>query len=166
MTTPPPPPPPPSPYSERVAVTERTVTVAARSWSPAQLVAGAFGIFLGVLAGLVLARSGFSDLTGETVTVWGFGHTALMGIIEAALALVFLLSAFSPMGARSTLVTLGLLMLGFGIFVILEPDRLTGTLGTNSSLRWLFVGLGAASIFSGFAFPIIGGRRVERAVVA
>src|SRR5690554_7424778 len=68
----------------------RSQAVDRRVMSPARIVAGILGVILLVMGGVALARTGLSSLTGETATVLGFEHTALMGLIDIVAGLLFL----------------------------------------------------------------------------
>jgi hypothetical protein len=140
--------------------TSRSV-VDRRVWSPAQLVAGAIGLFLIVVGAVALLRSGFETLTSPTATVLGYQHTPLMAIISIVLGAMFLGAAASTLGVRGTLTFLGLLSLGFGLVMAIEPDRMSQWLAGGSPLGVLYVVIGAASLVAGWASPTIVQRRTS-----
>lgn len=132
-----------------------------RVWSPAQFVAGAIGLFLVVLGAVALLRSGFDTLTSPTATVLGYEHTPLMAIISIALGAMFLGAAASTLGVRGTLTFLGLLALGFGLVMAIEPDRMSQWLAGGTSLGVLYIVIGGASLVAGWASPMIVQRRTS-----
>lgn len=133
-------------------VHERRRTVDRRVISPAQVVAGIIGLFLVILGGVALARVGFSSLTGETVTVLGFGHTALMGLIDVIAGLFFLGAAASS-GVRATLIGLGLGAVAFGAIVAIEPGAFDSALGGGREIGVLYIIVGVVGLIAAWAFP-------------
>jgi len=132
-------------------VHERRRTVGRRVISPSQMVAGTIGLILVVLGGVALARVGLDSLTGETTSVLGFGHTALMGIIDVVAGLFFLGAAASSSG-RGTMIGLSLVAVAFGAIVAIEPDAFD-SLGTGSELGLLYLILGLVGLVAALAFP-------------
>lgn len=125
-----------------------------RAWSPAQILAGAVGLFLIVMGGVAMARAGIgSGLTTETVTVFGFGHTALWGLVEVVIGLLFAGAAVGPSNAKRSLGSLGALALAFGLIVLIEPAPFSDSLGISSATGALFTGIGAASLVMGWWAP-------------
>lgn len=135
-------------------------SVARPPWSPAQIVAFVAGLFLVVLGGVALARAGlnFGDLEANRVEVLGLGHTALTGLIELVLGLVLLGAAAMPGAERGTMVFVGVLLLGFGIIVAIEPSAFAEPLGTTSANGWFWAILGAILLVASMVAPIIYGR--------
>jgi hypothetical protein len=157
--------PPPSPpdrlagedrreYSES-SDDKRVTTRDKRVWSPAQLVAGAIGLFLIVLGAVSLLRSGIETLTSPTATVLGFSQTPLMALIGIVMGALFLRAAASTLGVRGSLTFLGLLSLGFGLIVAIEPGATATWFGGTRSLGLLYLAIGAASLVAGWASPTI-----------
>jgi hypothetical protein len=101
------------------------------------IVAGAVLIILGVVA---IARG---DLKGSVndpvVSVAGWDHTPLLGLLEIAAGIVMLLSAFAA-GAE---MFFGAVIAVFGIICLVEPKVLSDNLEIASSLAWVFIALGA-----------------------
>jgi|FLYL01.1.fsa_nt_gi hypothetical protein len=138
-----------------------------RVWSPAQLVAGAVGVALVVMGGVALARTGADSLTGEVVTVGGFGHTTLMGLIDVVAGLLFLGSAGSATAVRAGLTGLALAALAFGAVVAIEPGTFETTLGSGRPLGLLYALIGVVSLVAAWASPlIVVDRRAGEDVVA
>jgi hypothetical protein len=140
--------------------TSRSV-VDRRVWSPAQFVAGAIGLFLVVLGAVALLRSGFETMTSPTATVLGYTHTPLMAIISIVMGAMFLAAAASTLGVRGTLTFLGLLSLGFGLVMAIEPGQTSSWLGGGTSLGVLYAIIGGVSLVAGWASPTIMQRRTS-----
>jgi hypothetical protein len=159
----PPPPTADSPDAPRVeehsdvreSVVDRRVSVDKRTWSPAQLVAGAVGLFLVVVGAVALLRGGVETFTSPTSTVLGLTHTPLMAMISIVLGGTFLAAAASTLGVRSTLTFLGLVSLGFGLVVAIEPGATTAWFGGGRPLGALYMVIGAASLIAGWTSPTI-----------
>jgi hypothetical protein len=131
-------------------------------WSPAQVVAGAIGVFLVVLGGVALARTGLGSLTEPTTTVWLFDHAPLLGLINVGAGLLFLVAASGAVSGRGMLVGLGFLALAFGLIVAIEPAAFVATIGAGSTVGWLYGVIGLLSLITGWASPVVVvERRVE-----
>ena len=135
-------------------VEETTRTVRRRAWSPAQLIAGALGLFLTVMGGIVLARIGFGDLTSPETTVFGFGHTPLLAMIEVAVGILLMLDAASAFASRAMLIGFGAVAAAFGLIVVLEPGAFQDWLGVARNSGWLYVAIGAGAIVLGGGSPV------------
>lgn len=139
----------------RESVIDTRVSTDRRTWSPAQLVAGAVGLFLVVLGAVALLRSGVETLTSPTSTVLGFVQTPLMAMISILLGAAFLAAAASALGVRGSLKFLGFIALGFGLVVAIEPNATTAWFGGSRTLGVLYMVIGAASLIAGWASPTI-----------
>ncbi|HSM01366.1 MAG TPA: hypothetical protein VK960_02845 [Acidimicrobiia bacterium] len=135
-----------------------TRTVRWRAWSPAQLVAGALGLFLTVLGGIVLARIGFGDLTSPETSVFGFGHTPLLAMIEVAVGLLLMLDAASAFASRAMLIGLGGVAAAFGLIIVIEPGAFQDWLGVTRNSGWLYLGIGAGAFLLGGLSPVFARR--------
>ncbi len=140
---------------EDVAVAERRVVWAA--WSPAQLVALAFGIFFVIMGAVAMARGGLSSDTfdAKIVNVLGFDHTALLGVIELVFGLLLVLAGAVPGAGRGTMAFLGVVALGFGIVVLAAADQMRGTLGVTDANGWLYVITGIVNLVAAMVAPVI-----------
>lgn len=118
-------------------------------WSPAQFISSAIGIFLTVLGGIALSRTGLGELTSPETTVFGFGHTPLLGIIEVGLGVLLMIQAVSAFVSRSMLIALGAVLAAFGLIVLIEPATLNEWLGVSRASGWLYLGLGAGAFILG-----------------
>lgn len=136
---------------EHREIRQRRTTVDRRVLRPSQAIGGLIGLFLVILGGVALARTGLGSLTSPTETVLGFAHTPLMGIIDVAAGLFFLGAAASS--ARGSLIGLGLAAVAFGAIVAIEPDAFDQSLGGGRELGVLYVIVGAVAVLAGWAFP-------------
>ncbi len=134
-----------------------------RTWTPAQFVAGALGLFLIVMGGVAMARAGLTgSWTDPVVEVLGFDQTALMGAIEVGFGLVLVLVAFATWEVRGWLTGLGLVALAFGLIVLIEPAAFDGTLGLEAASGWLYAAMGAGMMAAAWLSPIfVTGRTHE-----
>ena len=137
---------------EHHEVRQRHRTVDRRVFSPAQVVAGIIGLILVIIGGVVLARVGLDSLTGDTATVFGFEHTALMGLIDLIAGLFFLGAAASS-AVRGTMIGLSMAAIGFGAIVAIEPDAFDSGLGGASELGVFYIIIGAVGLLAAWAFP-------------
>lgn len=135
------------------------VRVSRFTWSPAQWIAALIGLFLVVLGAVALLRVGLDTLTGETATVWMFEHTALMGIIDVVMGLLFLTLAGSSLNSRGGLITMGMLSLAFGLITAIEPNAMAELIGGDERLGWLYAIVGAIAVIGAFASPTVNVRR-------
>lgn len=129
------------PRAPEPAPGERAAPGEGRSWSPAEVVSLALGVFFLVLGGVGLARAGFVDLTAH-VSVAGFHHTPILAIAEVILGLALLGMGATPGAGRSGMVFLGGLMVAFGIVLVLQAESFHAVLGTHTNNGWLFTLLG------------------------
>src|SRR4051794_3760583 len=105
---------------DEVEVAEHRVMWA--PWSPAQLVALAFGILFLVLGVATLAKTGLTanQFTDTHVNVLGFGHTGVLGIIELVFGLLMIMAGAVPGAGRGLMAFLGTVALGFGVVVLVQ----------------------------------------------
>lgn len=131
----------------------RRTAVGRSRFTVGQAVAGVLGLFLVVAGGVAMARVGFDSFTGETTTILGIGHTLVMGLIDLIVGLVFLSSASTMFGVRSTLIGLGTMAVAFGAVVWIEPDPFVEFLGDGRSLGVTYLVLGLIALVAGLATP-------------
>lgn len=130
----------------------RSQAVDRRVMSPARIVAGILGVILLVMGGVALARTGLSSLTGETATVLGFEHTALMGLIDIVAGLLFLVAA-AAVAVRGQLTGISLLTAAFGAVMMIEPGAMSDALGGGSDLGLLYVVVGLLGLLAAMMSP-------------
>lgn len=131
----------------------RRTAVGRSRFTVGQAVAGVIGLFLVVAGGVAMARVGFDSFIGETTTVLGIGHTLLMGLIDLVVGLIFLSSASTMFGVRSTLLGLGTLSIAFGAIVWIEPDPFVQYLGDGRPLGIIYLVIGIIALVAGLATP-------------
>lgn len=123
-----------------------------RVGSPARIVAGLLGLFLLVMGGVALARTGVTSLTGETTTVLGFEHTTLMGLIDVVAGLMFLAAA-AAVAAKAQLTGVSILVIAFGAVMMIEPDAMSSALGGGFDLGLVYLVVGLLGLLAAVMFP-------------
>ena len=151
-------------------VVDDPVVVRREAWSPAQIVSMAVGAALLLLGAVALARaSGAGGLTGVEVSVAGFHHTGLLGLIELFVGLTLIGIGAVPGGAREVMLMFGVLLAGFGLLVAVAAEDLHHALATHGAHVVLYLLAGTLLIVSAAVSPLIlpGTRRrvVEEPVV-
>jgi hypothetical protein len=138
--------------------------VARAPWSPAQFVALAIGIFFIVLGGVAMARTGIhTDAMTRMTQVGGWHHTTWLGAGELVFGLLMLSAGAVPGGMRGLMSFLGVVALGFGIIVVIQPSSFHKTLGVTAGNGWLYVITGAVAVVTAMAAPVIlGSDSVDR----
>jgi hypothetical protein len=124
------------------------------------------GIFLAVVGGVALARTGinFADLDAARSEVMGLEHTPILGLSELILGLVLVGAAAADSAPRGTMTFVGVLMLLFGIIVAIEPTAFNRALGTTSGHGWFYAVLGVILVGTAMVSPVIFERGEERVV--
>ena len=152
-------------------VVDDPVVVTREPWSPAQIVSMAVGAALLLLGAVALARaaSGAGGLTGHEVSVAGFHHTGMLGLIELFVGLTLIGIGAVPGGARQVMIMFGVLLAGFGLMVAIMADDLHAALGTHGGHALLYLLAGTLLIVAAAVSPLVlpGTRRrlVEEEVV-
>lgn len=135
-----------------VTHTQRGVTRA--PWSIAQFVAIAIGLLFVVIGGVALARTGIDTNNLYVLTsVGGLAVTTLMGGLMFVFGLVMLAVGALPGASRVGMATLGMLSLGFGIIVAIQPSSFAHDLGITSSGAWLFIVSGGVALLAAMLAP-------------
>lgn len=140
----------------------RTVRETRRVWTPAQIIAGVIGLGLVVMGGVALIRIGFTDLTA-TATVGWYAHTGILAIIELVLGLLFLGTASNALEARSSSISLGVLMIAFGLIAVIEPGGTATYIGDSVTIGWTFLIIGVISAVLGLTAPLVTSSGTNRA---
>lgn len=138
-------------------VVDDPVVVSREAWSPAQLVSMAVGAALLLLGAVALARasSGAGGFTGHEVSVAGFHHTGMLGLIELFLGLTLIGIGAVPGGARQVMLMFGVLIAGFGLLVAIAADDLHASLGTHGGHAVLYLLAGSLLILAAAVSPLI-----------
>ena len=138
-------------------VVDDPVVVSREAWSPAQLVSMAVGAALLLLGAVALAKaaSGPGGITGHEVSVAGFHHTGMLGLIELFVGLVLIGIGAIPGGARPVMILFGVLLAGFGLMVAVAADDLHDSLATHGGHAVLYLLAGSLLILSAAVSPLI-----------
>ena len=141
-----------------VRVSQRRVEWA--PWSPAQFVALGIGVIFVILGAVSLASTGldFGRYPLPHSSVAGFHHTPVLGVIELVFGLLMLMAGAVPGASRGMMTFLGIVALGLGIVLLIQPATFHDVLGVHSASGWLYVVTGAVSFIAAMAAPIIFGR--------
>lgn len=125
-------------------------------WSPAQIVALVIGLIFTVMGGVTLARTGidFSNVSATHTSVAGLDHTVLLGTIEFFFGLLLLGAGAVPGAGRGSMSFLGIVMLGFGLVVAIQPSTFHESLGMHASNGVFYVIFGTILLISAMVAPI------------
>ncbi len=148
------------PVHERVVVEatpqviERHTRATARRWAFDSAICGAIGVIYAVVGLIAISRAGMdAPLSDRTVEVLGFGHTAVLGLIEIGVGVALLLAA--AVASRGAAVFFGT-ALGIASFVgAIEADRFEARLGIESSYAWLSLTLALVVVLTALLVPRI-----------
>ena len=137
-------------------VVDDPVVVHRQAWSPAQIVSMAVGAALLLLGAVALAKaaSGPGGLTGHEVSVAGFHHTGLLGLLELFIGLTLIGLGAVPGGARPVMMMMGVLIAGFGLMVAVAADDLHDSLATHGGHAVLFLLAGSLLVLSAAVSPL------------
>lgn len=106
---------------------------------------------MGVIA---LLRAGVdASLADPTVDIFGYSHTAWLGLAEIGLGLLLVLAGTGAWG-RPLSVLLGAAAIVAGVLVLAEPDQMPAELGMEKGFGWPLVGLGALVALAAMALPV------------
>jgi len=132
------------------AQTVRARTVATHRYDPASVLAVAAAIALGVIGAVAVARAGLDGPLGEPIVeVAGFSHTALLGLIEVAMAVVLLAVGLSR--DRGALLFTSILFGAAALVAAIEPSVGGDALAIEASWAILLViGFGAIALVAAF----------------
>lgn len=123
-----------------------------RRFAPDALIAALVGLALLVVGLIAMARGGFDGpLRDPVVSVLGFTHTTILGMIEAGIGACLL--AAGAVSSRGGEVFFGL-TLGVGAFVgAVQTETFRDSLALESSFAWLCVAAAAAVVIAALALP-------------
>lgn len=126
-------------------------------WSPAQFVALGVGLLLTVFGGVAIARAGidFNTVAETHVSVAGLHHTAALGFLELVVGLLLLGVGAMPGAGRGGMTFTGVLLLGFGLIVMIQPDSFHSTLGAHGGNGLVLAFLGITLLVTAMVSPII-----------
>jgi len=117
---------------------ERTsvATTFGRRYAFDSVIVGIVGLVLTIVGLVAMARGGFDgSMRTPVVSVLGFSHTTSLGMIEAAIGILLIISAASM--SRSAAVFFGL-VLGVGAVVgAVQTSSFRGSLALESGWAWL-----------------------------
>jgi hypothetical protein len=137
-------------------------------WSPAQVIVLAAGLVLGVIGGIALARTGlhFSNVPGTHAQVAGLRHTSLSAVIELGVGVVLLGVGAVPGTARGLMTWFGVLLLGAGLVVAIQPSSFRKWFGYDAGSGVFIALIGSVLLLAAMVSPVIWGERDRHRVGA
>jgi hypothetical protein len=144
------------PAAEHAVVTERAVVadrvVSRRRWAIDAVVVGIVGVVSTIVGLIAVARAGLDGpMSDPVVDVLGLQHTATLGLIEAGIGILLIVSAASL--SRPGAVFLGLVLVIGGAVVVAEPESLVEQLAVESAHGWLAIVAGAIVVAVSLLVP-------------
>jgi hypothetical protein len=126
--------------------------------SPAQLIVLATGVVSAVFGAIAVVNAGLSGpLTDPVVKVFGFDHTALLGLFELGAGALLILSALSA--NRSLGALLGVLLVVGGVLTLAKMDWVMTHLTDEPEFGWVPVIAGGACVLALVILPEVRSRR-------
>ena len=137
-------------------VVDDPVVVHREAWSPAQIVSMAVGAALLLLGAVALARaaSGAGGLTGHEISVAGFHHTGMLGLLELFVGMTLIGLGAVPGGARPVMLMMGGMIAVFGLIVAVAADDLHSSLATHGNHAVLYLLAGSLLVLSAAVSPL------------
>lgn len=145
---------------ERAVAAQYDTVRTSRQVSGAAIVAGIVGVALLIIGLIACLRGGFaSPLNDPVVSVLGFNHTAVLGIVEVVAGLVLLLAAVS--GSRGYQIFSGTMLGVFGVVAAAEPTKLQEQLAIEKSFAVILAVAGLVVVLAAALLPNYA-RYIER----
>jgi len=147
----------PVPVVERVVVPQRAVHTTVATSSQRRIafdsfIVGLIGLALTIVGLIAATRAGFDGpMDQPVVSVIGFTHTTTLGIIEAVMGILLLISAAAT--SRSAAVFFGLVLGVGGIVGAVQTDSFRRSLALESGLAWLVVVAAAVVVLVSLLVP-------------
>ena len=139
-------------------------------WSPAQMIVLAAGLVLAVIGGIALARTHvhFNDIPSTHAQAAGLRHTSLSAVIELGVGLILIGIGAIPGAARSLMTFMGVLLLGAGIVIAIQPSSFHKWFGYDAANGVYLAIIGGVLLLAAMVSPMMWGRRdrhtISRAV--
>jgi len=131
---------------------QRGATRSSRRLAPDSIIVGLIGLALLVIGLIAVARAGLDGpMDQPVVEVLGFTHTALLGIIEAALGLCLLICAAAT--SRAGAIFFGLVLAVAGVVGAVQTSTFRRTLALESSFAWIAAAAGGVVVLVSLLIP-------------
>ena len=145
---------------------ERYRVVEHAPWSPAQLIVLAAGLVLAVIGGIALARTHvhFNDIPSTHAQAAGLRHTSLSAVIELGVGLILIGIGTIPGAARSLMTFMGVLLLGAGIVIAIQPSSFHKWFGYDAANGVYLAIIGGVLLLAAMVSPVMWGRRDRHTV--
>lgn len=122
------------------------------------VLAGGAGLFLLVVGLVAVTRAGFDrDLMNPAVDVLGFGHTALLGLIEVGAGLLLLAAGVTR--SRQGATFFGTALFVAGLVGGIQADSFQRSLALDAAWAWLLAIAGAVIALAALLVPRYETRR-------
>jgi len=147
-------------YGEHVVRVEES-----RHWfSPGRVIAGLLGLVLAFVGVVTVFKTGVgSDLTAPTTTVFGMTQSTLVGLIEIAAGLLFVLFAASEDG-RSLIGLLGIVAILAGVAGTVANAELKADFGFDANAAWFVALCGVVALIAALIPSVFRARRRVREI--
>jgi hypothetical protein len=125
----------------------------------AQFVVFAAGIVLAIFGVVAVVRAGLTGpLTEPVVGVFGYDHTALLGLFELGAGVLLVVSALAPRG-RSLAVVLGVVLVVGGVLTLAKAQWVQSHLTAEADFGWIPIACGGAVLLALLVLPQVRTRR-------
>lgn len=115
---------------------QRSLLTTRRRWAFDSLICGIMGVGFSVVGITALSRAGLgSPLSEPRIEVLGYGHTALLGLIEVGIGVLLLIAA--TLVSRAAAAFLGIALAILSLVAVIEAERYESRLGIEAGFAWL-----------------------------
>jgi hypothetical protein len=119
-----------------------------RGLSPAQVVVFAAGVVLAVFGVVAVVRAGLSGpLTEPVVGVFGFDHTALLGLFELGAGVLLVIASLTP-GLRGLAAVVGVALVVGGVLILAKAEWVQTHLTAEADFGWIPVACGGVVLLA------------------
>jgi hypothetical protein len=111
-------------------------------WSPSQIAPLAGGVVLIIFGLAAIIKGGLGGaVDAPVVSVFGYAHTPLLGLIELGAGILFIIAGLVPNG-RTIGIVLGVLTAIAGGLVLADLNWVNRHLTTDSDFGWILIAIG------------------------
>jgi len=111
-------------------------------WSPSQIAPLAGGVVLIIFGLSAIIKGGLGGaVDAPVVSVFGYAHTPLLGLIELGAGILFIVAGLVPYG-RTVGIVLGVLTAIGGGLILADLNWVNRHLTTDSDFGWILIAIG------------------------
>jgi hypothetical protein len=111
-------------------------------WSPSQIAPLAGGVVLIIFGLAAIIKGGLGGaVDAPVVSVFGYAHTPLLGLIELGAGILFVIAGLVPYG-RTPGIVLGVLTAIGGGLILADLNWVNRHLTTDSDFGWILIAIG------------------------